>query len=104
MGLVVVLNYGMKHNQAIGAAKHKLLRIIYGMLKTKKAFDAGVDRKNQENAKEKQNQAKENKKGNLKEEKRSLHQYQSKNIDGPIAGRRAVKTKKQTASQIPNLD
>lgn len=53
---------GMKHNQAIGAAMHKLLRIIYGILKTKKAFDAGVDRKNQEVAKEKLNQAKENKK------------------------------------------
>lgn len=53
---------GMKHNQAIGAAMHKLLRIIYGILKTKKAFDAGVDRKNQEVAKEKLNQAKETKK------------------------------------------
>lgn len=52
---------GMKHNQAIGAAMHKLLRIIYGILKTKKAFDAGVDQKNQENAKEKQSQAKEKK-------------------------------------------
>lgn len=95
---------GMKHNQAIGAAMHKLLRIIYGILKTKKAFDSGVDRKNQENSKEKQNQAKENSKGKLKEERKSLHRYQSKNIDGPISGRRAVKTKKQTASQIPNLE
>jgi transposase len=95
---------GMKHKQAIGAAMHKLLRIIYGMLKTKKTFDAGVDQKNQENAKEKQSQAKENKKDKLKEEIKSLHRYQSKNIDGPISGRKAVKTKKQTASQIPNLE
>jgi hypothetical protein len=83
---------------------HKLLRIIYGMLKTKKAFDAGVDRKNQQNAKEKQNQAKENKKGRLKEKRKNLHPYQSRNIDGSISGRRAVKTKKQTASQILNLE
>jgi len=95
---------GMKHNQAIGAAMHKLLRIIYGILKTKKAFDPGVDRKNQENSKEKQNQAKENSKGKLKQKRKSLYRYQSKNIDGPISGRRAVKTKKQTASQIPNLE
>ena len=28
----------MNHNQAIGAAMHKLLRIIYGVLKSKKTI------------------------------------------------------------------
>lgn len=54
---------------------------------------------------QKKNKARQKKKkGKLKEEKKSLHRNQSKNIDGPISGRKAVKTKKQTASQIPNLE
>lgn len=91
---------GMKHNQAIGAAMHKLLRIIYGILKTKKAFDADIDRRNQENAIEKQKQKKENKTSKIKEQKKSLHRYQSENTDGPISGRKAVKTKKTDG--VPN--
>lgn len=94
---------GMNYNQAIGAAMHKLLRIIYGVLKTKKSFDAKVDEKNQENAKEKQKLNEENIKEKLKEKKKSIHRYQAENLQGPISGRKAVKLKKQTASQTSIL-
>ena len=94
---------GMNHNQAMGAAMHKLLRIIYGVLKSKKPFDAEVDKKNQENAKEKQKLNEENSKEKLKEKRKSIHRYQAENTEGPISGRKAVKLKKQRASQTPNL-
>ena len=94
---------GMNYNQAIGAAMHKLLRIIYGILKSKKPFDAEVDKKNQQNAKEKQKLNEKNSKEKLKEKKKSIHRYQAKNSQGPISGRKAVKLKKQKASQTPIL-
>jgi len=95
---------GMKYNQAIGAAMHKLLRIIFGVMKSQKPFDAEVDRKNQINAKQKQKLNKEKSKIKQKENKKSMRRYQSESLDGPISGRKAVKMKKQMASQIPNLE
>lgn len=95
---------GMNYNQAIGAAMHKLLRIIYGILKSKKPFDIEVDKKNQQNAKEKQKVNEKNSKEKLKEKKKSIHRYQAENSQGPISGRKAVKLKKQKASQTPILE
>lgn len=37
----------MTHDGALGVLMHKLLRVIYGMLKSGKKFDAGVDQLNQ---------------------------------------------------------
>lgn len=39
---------GMEKMAAIGLCMHKILRIIYGMLKHNRAFDPKVDRKNRE--------------------------------------------------------
>ena len=39
---------GMHNMAAIGLCMHKILRIIYGMLKHNKAFDPEIDRKNRE--------------------------------------------------------
>jgi transposase len=90
---------GMKHYQAMGVVMHKLLRIIYGVLKNKTKFDAAIDQKNIEQAKEKQqqreNQIKETEK--IKEQKK--HRYQSQTTDAPISRRAAQKRKKQAASQ-----
>ena len=36
----------MTKKAAMGAVMHKILRIIYGMLKNRKSFDAQVDRNN----------------------------------------------------------
>lgn len=38
---------GMAHDAALGVLMHKIVRIIYGMLKHQKAFDPGVDQLNQ---------------------------------------------------------
>ena len=40
---------GMKKMAAIGLCMHKILRIIYGMLKSNQAYDSLVDQKNREN-------------------------------------------------------
>jgi transposase len=39
---------GMQKMAAIGVCMHKILRILYGMLKHNQAFDPGVDRRNRE--------------------------------------------------------
>lgn len=92
---------GMTHNQAIGVLMHKLLRMIYGILKSGKPFDADTDHENQKKANEKQENQKQNLKEKTKESKRKIYRYQSLEISGPISGRRAAKIKKQTASQAP---
>lgn len=45
---------GMKHYQAMGVVMHKMLRIIYGILKNKTKFDVAIDEKNQQQASDKQ--------------------------------------------------
>ena len=40
------LKKGMAKRAAMGAIMHKILRIIYGMLKNRKSFDAQIDRNN----------------------------------------------------------
>lgn len=95
---------GMGYGQAMGAAMHKLLRIIYGVLKSNKPFDERVDKNNQEKSLEKQKINKENKHEKLKQKRKSVHRYQNENTDGPISGRKTVKIKKQMASQTSNLE
>lgn len=94
----------MGYGQAMGAAMHKLLRIIYGVLKSNKPFDERVDRLNQEESLNKQKLNKENNQEKLKQKRKSVHRYQNENTDGPISGRKSVKVKKQMASQTSNLE
>ena len=76
---------GMNHHQAAGVSMHKLLRIIYGVLKSNQPFQPETDRKNVERSREKQSEKEkiakdENKiKSNDKTGFRNLqpkHQYQ----------------------------
>jgi len=46
---------GMEKMAAIGLCMHKILRIIYGMLKNNQAFDPDIDRKNRERASQQEN-------------------------------------------------
>lgn len=92
---------GMAHNQAIGVLMHKLLRMVFGILKSERSFAADVDRENQKNAKEKQEQQKKNSNEKTRETKRQTYRYQALETNGPISGRKAAKIKKQTASQTP---
>lgn len=86
---------GMKHYQAMGVVMHKLLRIIYGVLKNKTTFDVAIDQKNsciaEQRIKEK-NTTKE------KTKKQTKYRYQPVSIDAPLSNRAAQKRKKQIAS------
>lgn len=90
---------GMKHYQAMGVVMHKLLRIIYGVLKNQTAFDEQIDQKNQCQAADKQQQINEQQKENKKIAEQKKYRYQSATADAPISRIAAQKRKKQAASQ-----
>ena len=90
---------GMKHYQAMGVVMHKLLRMIYGVLKNKTQFDQKIDQNNTEQAKQKQEKRDQeiNETEKIKEQKK--HRYQCITTDAPISRIAAQKRKKQPASQ-----
>ena len=79
---------------AIGACMHKLLRIVYGVLKNQKPFDAEVDLKNQE---KKRTEAK-----NFKAPEDKLLRFQGFDKEAPISNRHATKNNKADQSQSTN--
>jgi transposase len=86
---------GMKHYQAMGVVMHKLLRIIYGILKSKTPFDVRIDEENTSKA-EQRLQEEKTRKQKSKEQKK--HRYQSLSTDAPLSNRAAKKRMKQIAS------
>jgi transposase len=89
---------GMKHYQAIGVVMHKLLRIIYGVLKNKQPFNQQVDENNRSRSEEKQRENESLTKQQNKLKKEQKYRYQALSTDAPISRRNAQKRKKQTAS------
>jgi transposase len=90
---------GMKHYQAMGVIMHKLLRIVYGVLKNKTKFDVAIDQKNTEQAKQKQEQQQKETKEVKKIKEQKKYRYQSVTSEAPISRIAAQKRKKQAASQ-----
>lgn len=84
-----LLHRGMNRMAAIGACMHKILRIIYGMLKHNKPFDPEVDRKYQE----KGYIVRKNPKGN------KMNRYRDYDPQAPISRRQTKKRKEQMTSQ-----
>jgi len=92
----VYKHYKQRHRDknnlgAIGACMHKLLRIIYGVLKNQQPFNAEVDRKNQEKKR------KEAKVTNAFEGK--MFRFQGFDNEAPISNRHATKKNKADRSQ-----
>jgi len=90
---------GMKHYQAMGVVMHKLLRIIYGLLKNKTLFNASTDEKNQKESAEKQQQNEQKLKGINKTSIQKKHRFQQTTSEAPISRRAEQRLKKQIASQ-----
>jgi transposase len=90
---------GMKHYQAMGVVMHKLLRIIYGILKNKTVFCSETDEKNKERAAEKQKENEQKLKGEHKLNKQKKHRFQDTTTEAPISRRAEQKIKQQIASQ-----
>jgi len=80
---------GMTHSAAMGACMHKILRIVYGMLKNKTEFDPSIDQKIQK---------KEQKTRQLPINDR-LRRYQQRDTQAPISHRQYKKRKEQDMSQ-----
>ena len=80
---------GMERMAAIGYCMHKILRIVYGMLKHGKPFDPEVDRKNREREKNR-------KKAGRKDKKRRRQDFDSK---APVSRRQNKKRREREQSQ-----
>jgi len=93
---------GMNHYQAMGVVMHKLLRMIYGVLKNQTSYDREVDRENRRKSKEKRQAYQKKAAQNKIVQKTTRQRYMSKGADStedaPIS-RRAYKKRKQEASQ-----
>jgi hypothetical protein len=78
---------------AIGVCMHKILRIIYGMLKNNKSFNSEIDRKNREKSKPSKTMRTQSKD----------RRFQGPDQNAPISRRQNKKRKEQEQSQDDNI-
>jgi hypothetical protein len=83
---------GMPKMSAIGLCMHKIIRIIYGMLKHNTPFDPEIDKKNRERQSQKTKKAR-------KDKNRRYQQYDCK---APISRRANKKREEMSKSQSVN--
>lgn len=90
---------GKSHDSALGVLMHKLIRIIYGMLKSGKKFDPGIDQLNQvqPRTEEEQTVQKEN------EKQSPAHRFMEPSSQAPITARQKRKRKKDQESQAVEM-
>ena len=86
---------GMEKKAAVGLCMHKILRIIYGMLKHNKAFDPQIDRKNRQKKPLRQRRVRQDKD----------RRYQDFDSKAPISRRQKMKRKERKQSQnVSNVE
>lgn len=90
---------GMNHYQAMGVTMHKMLRIIYGVLKNQNEYNPLIDIKNIESAEQKKEEVETQIKELKLERKRKIERFNDTKKDAPISRIAAQKRKKQEASQ-----
>jgi transposase len=89
---------GKNHFNAMGVVMHKLLRIIFGVLKHKLPFDGGKDADNQDKAKEKQKEKEAEARHTKKERSVRLERYNQVDLaTSPISKRHAKRRRKEAA-------
>lgn len=94
---------GMNHYQAMGVVMHKLLRIVYGVLKNQTPYDPQIDRANRQQAAQKQKEFEQKTAGQHQLRKTRRQRFNKTNQpdqseQAPIS-RRAWQKRKQEASQ-----
>jgi transposase len=89
------LSEGMSKMAAIGVCMHKILRIIYGMLKHNQVFDPLIDKHNNERSKSNQQEKKLQKSANIDKSRR----YQEFDATAPISRKQIKKRKEHDLSQ-----
>jgi len=90
---------GMKHKQAAGVIMNKLLRVIYGILKSGKPFNEETERKHREQQEEKQKLKQSSRKEERKSFEEKRHRFQHIAAGAPISRKKFQAIKKQLASQ-----
>jgi transposase len=83
---------GMEKMAAMGLCMHKILRIVYGMLKHNQAFDPQIDLKNRQKTPPYQGKAGQDKN----------RRYQDFDSNAPISRRQKIKRKERKQSQNAN--
>jgi transposase len=89
------LSQGMSKMAAIGVCMHKILRIIYGMLKNHQTFNPAIDKQNHERSKAKQQEKQQQENTNTKKSRR----YQEFDATAPISKKQTKKRKEHDLSQ-----
>jgi transposase len=89
------LSEGMSKMAAIGVCMHKILRIIYGMLKHEQIFDPLVDKQNKEKSKSRQNEKQLQESVNIEKSRR----YQEFDATAPISRKQNKKRREHDLSQ-----
>lgn len=91
---------GKCHNFAQGILMHKLLRIIYGVLKSGKPYDISIDLHNRDKSQVKQQSVQEQARQNIINNRERKRRYlKSENpLTAPISGRKAKKIKELVTS------
>ena len=84
------LKRGNTKSSALGVCMHKILRIVFGILKHQKEFDPQIDRQNRNKTRIAK---KKNTGSNLK------RRYQEKSDDAPVSRRQSIKRRKRKQSQ-----
>ena len=86
---------GMSKLAAIGVCMHKILRIIYGMLKHKQAFNPEIDKLNRERSNERVLEEKQQEFVNVEKNRR----YQQFDTKAPVSRKQTKKRKEYELSQ-----
>jgi len=89
------LSHGMKKMAAIGVCMHKILRIIYGMLKHKQEYNPLIDKLNCEKSRDKQQEKQQQENANIEKSRR----YQEFDVKAPISRKQTKKRKEHDLSQ-----
>ena len=89
-----IRSQGKCHLFAMGVLMHKMLRVIFGVLKSNTPYDAAIDEKNRQKASEKQADLKQLKKQQTIENMKKRRRFQQQHLDQmPVSNRKAKKIK-----------
>jgi transposase len=89
------LSHGMSKMAAIGVCMHKILRVIYGMLKNKQVYNPLIDKQNCERSKEKQQEKQQQENANIDKNRR----FQEFDKNAPISRKQTKKRREHDLSQ-----
>ncbi len=90
---------GYSYYAAIGVIMNKMLRIAYGVLKSKKAYDSDIDKGNQKKSSKEKPSAEEREIKHIEVSRR----YQKLGSDAPISGRKMKKRRALIESQSNDI-